>query len=67
MKKRLEEGDKQYGDASFRGGPEISLRALEEETLDIVGWGYILWTKLRVLQELMEKKRRAINDLDGSL
>lgn len=46
LRERMEQGFKEYGDKSFdRPGMEL-IDELEEEVLDICGWGLILYTKI---------------------
>ncbi len=57
MEARLQAGYERYGDGSFErtlSGPDGLLAMVEEELLDIVGWGYINWTRLRRLRQLVE-------------
>jgi hypothetical protein len=47
---RLAKGEQQYGNASFdRPIPEL-LDELQQEALDLAGWGFILWARLQTLQ-----------------
>lgn len=68
MKRRLEAGHMTYGDGSFGRPPRELTVELEEEALDIVGWGFILWTRLRRLREVMEdnelEHKEAMTQLD---
>ena len=50
MKKRLDTGYREYGDGSFSKDPKELLEEVAQETLDIVGWGFILWTRLQVMK-----------------
>ncbi len=44
---RLEQGAREYHDASFdRPLPEL-LEELEREALDLAGWGYIVWERIQ--------------------
>lgn len=53
---RLDLGAEEYGSKSF-DRPEAELRAeIEEEVLDIAGWAYVLWVRLRRLREARKKK-----------
>lgn len=48
---RLQEGARTYGDKSFSADPQALAREIEQELLDIAGWGFILWTRLQRLRE----------------
>jgi hypothetical protein len=50
VRRRMEKGRKNYGDASFFRPPEELAREVEEELLDVAGWSFILWTRLRALE-----------------
>ena len=50
---RLSQGQATYGDASFDRHPLHLVAEIEQELLDIVGWGYILWTRLQRLEQLI--------------
>lgn len=47
---RLDEGRRTYGDASLRR-PVPELRGeIEQELLDICGWSYVLWLRVRTMK-----------------
>jgi hypothetical protein len=46
---RLAKGQRAYGDASLRARPAVLARELEEELLDVAGWGFLLWLRVRAL------------------
>lgn len=49
MTRRLDAGNRTYGDASFeKSGAELC-GEMEEEALDIIGWGFLEWVKIREL------------------
>jgi hypothetical protein len=47
---KLRQGYEEYGDGSFARSPEHILDELSQEALDLAGWGFILWVRLRDLQ-----------------
>lgn len=48
---KLKKGQQEYGNISF-SRPGLSLIVeIQEECIDIAGWGYILWKKLENLKE----------------
>ena len=53
LRERLEAGAKQYGDVSFRRDPGELVGEVEEELLDVCGWSFILWCRLRRLAPRM--------------
>lgn len=52
---RLHAGAVAYGNRSYARRPGDLLREIEEELLDICGWGFILWTKLQQLKAKTER------------
>lgn len=50
---RLAKGREDYGDASFSADPERLLDELQQETADIAGWGFILWSRLQAMREAL--------------
>ncbi|MCC6994800.1 MAG: hypothetical protein IT370_09345 [Deltaproteobacteria bacterium] len=51
---RLEAGRASYGDKSFSRHPAVLCGEIEQELLDVMGWGYILWRRMRELREALE-------------
>lgn len=54
---RMEKGRQTYGDASFSRTPLELAGEVEEELLDVCGWSFILWSRLRVLVERRPEAR----------
>jgi hypothetical protein len=52
---KMKQGFKDYGDGSFKRPPVELIDEIEQEALDIVGWGYILWCRLEDLKKECEK------------
>ncbi len=52
---RLEQASVIYGDRSFSRDPAKLLREIEEELLDVCGWSFILWCRIRRLRERMKR------------
>lgn len=52
---RLTAGAAAYGQRSFERPPAELVDELEQEALDIAGWGYVLWVRLRRLREQTER------------
>ena len=69
---RLQKGFEEYGDGSFSRDPSVLLDELAEEALDVCGWGFILWVRLRDLHanvqqiyaEWDEDERLELEDAD---
>ncbi len=47
---RLEKGRETYGDRSFDRPPDELVDEVEEELLDVAGWGFILWCRMESLR-----------------
>jgi len=58
LNKKLHKGYKEYGDNSFNFSPKRLLKELKEETIDICGWGFILWVRLNKLEKLYEENTK---------
>ena len=48
---RLEAGRAVYGDVSFTRPPSELAGEIEQELLDVAGWAFVLWTRVRRLRE----------------
>ena len=51
VRDRLCVGAEQYGDGSFTSDLDRTFNNIAEELLDVSGWAFILWCKLKTLQE----------------
>jgi hypothetical protein len=47
VRSRLADDQKAYGDESFSRPVDELIGEIEEEMLDLAGWGFILWTRLQ--------------------
>jgi hypothetical protein len=47
---RLAAGAREYGDVSFARPPAELLGEIEQELLDVFGWGFILWWQLQEIR-----------------
>jgi hypothetical protein len=52
---RLDQGRRQYGDGSFSKDPLELVKEMQQETLDIAGWGFILWRRLKEMERTITK------------
>ena len=50
LRERLEAGARSYGEASFRREPAELADEIEQELLDVCGWAFVLWCRLRQLR-----------------
>ena len=55
LRERLRVGALQYGDTSFRRPLNEVIGEVEQELLDVAGWGLIAWTRLRRLREGVQR------------
>lgn len=51
VRSRLEAGRVAYGDRSFSRPPVELVEELRQEALDLAGWGFVLFVRLRALEE----------------
>jgi hypothetical protein len=61
---RLDAGQLEYGDRSFSRPSSELLDEIEEELLDVIGWAYPLWCRLRKLRAAVERVERLADTLD---
>lgn len=50
VRARLEAGREAYGDKSFRRAPVELLGELQQEALDLAGWGFVLWSRIEAMR-----------------
>lgn len=55
LRERLKQGAIAYGDKSFARDPAELLGELEQEALDLAGWGRVLWQRVRTLRAAVER------------
>lgn len=55
---RLAAGQRVYGDASLEAPPLALVGEIEDELLDLAGWGFILWRRLRALRRRLPRQGR---------
>jgi hypothetical protein len=55
---RLAAGARAYGDASLRRLPVDLAAEVEQELLDVAGWGFLLWVRIRGLRGRLIRSRR---------
>lgn len=58
VSRRLEAGARAYGDRSFGADPSQLVREIEQEALDLAGWGFVLWSRLRAMRAAAERLER---------
>lgn len=59
---RLEAGAAQYGNKSFAKNAAQLKNEMEQEILDIAGWAYVMWAKLRT--ELIQPVKASNGETD---
>lgn len=47
LNRRLDAGALTYGERSFSRSPGALLGELEQEALDLAGWGFVLWQRIQ--------------------
>lgn len=52
---RLEAGRVAYGNASFTRDPAELVGELQQEALDLAGWGYILFCRLEAMRDALSE------------
>ena len=53
---RLEKGREAYGDTSFDKPIGELLGELEQECLDLAGWGFVLWSRLQRIKSATNRE-----------
>jgi hypothetical protein len=70
VRSRLEVGARAYGDASFELPAGRLAVEIEQELLDVMGWGFILWSRIQALKGklvALEAAARPATDAPGTL
>jgi hypothetical protein len=57
VRARLAQGRAQYGDRSFERSAEELVGELEQEALDLAGWSFVLWCRLRAMRRTAEGRQ----------
>ena len=65
VRARLDAGRAAYGDRSFALPPSVLVGELEAEALDLAGWGFVLWSRLRALHGAAEALERQGGEAGG--
>jgi hypothetical protein len=50
VRDRLEQGRKAYGETSFNRSPDELLAELQQEALDLAGWGFVLYRRIEAMR-----------------
>ena len=56
--KRLEKGEREYGNRSFRKPTRKLVKEVEEELLDVLGWAFIIWGRMNEYPWAKRKYRK---------
>lgn len=51
VRDRLDAGRVAYGDRSFSAEPDALLRELQQEALDLAGWGFVLFQRIERMRK----------------
>lgn len=62
--RRLDAGRREYGDRSFSRDPRELVAELQDEALDLAGWGFILWCRLQRMGDALATL--PANDVDDA-
>ncbi|HUT54380.1 MAG TPA: hypothetical protein VM658_13405 [bacterium] len=62
---RLEQGAVEYGDSTMRRPALEVLDEVEQELLDVMGWSFFAWLRIRRLKEKVKKALTEISQGDG--
>ena len=54
VRARMDKGREVYGDRSFCRPPAELAGEVEEELLDVAGWSFILWNRVRALRSIIK-------------
>lgn len=55
VRERLDKAQGVYGSTNFSGKPELLVHELQQEALDLAGWGFILWKRLEAAKMALRK------------
>lgn len=67
VERRLRSGQREYGDTNFAADPRRLLQELQQELLDVSGWGFILWQRLERVRQCLEGAKLPPVDKDVEL
>lgn len=62
LRARLAAGARQYGNRSFERPLAEVVEEIEQELLDVAGWGLIAWTRLQRVRAAVERVDREGHD-----
>ena len=65
LRDRLIAGAKTYGNSSFERPLVAIIGEIQEEALDIVGWGFIAWVRLERLRDRVARLEGQPGGSDG--
>ncbi|MEI9940362.1 MAG: hypothetical protein WDO69_24360 [Pseudomonadota bacterium] len=60
VRKRLDAGRAAYGDKSFARPPAELVAELQQEALDLAGWGFVLWCRLEAMRAALATPLRLV-------
>jgi len=56
VSERLEKGREAYGDTSFSRPTTELIEELQQECLDLAGWGFVLWCRLQQIKSATNRE-----------
>lgn len=62
LREKLEAGARQYGNASFERPLVHLIREIQDELVDVAGWGLILWSRLQQLRDWVAQAEQGGGD-----
>lgn len=57
VENRLVAGAREYGAASLRAPAGALAAEVEEELLDVMGWGFLLWIRMRGIADRLKETK----------
>jgi hypothetical protein len=54
----MEQGERDYQDRSFKLPVNATIEEIEQELLDVFGWGYIAWRRIQAAKAALAEKLR---------
>ena len=61
---RLLKGAEEYGMVSFSEDPMKLLSEIQEELMDVCNWSFILWTRLKAIEQAMMNSKEVDFEID---
>lgn len=62
VRKRMEQGEQDYQGRSFELPASATIDEIEQELLDVFGWGFIAWRRIQAAKAALAKKLQDVAD-----